>query len=108
MRYTQQFLSVDIFEIFPGTGYENNKVCPEDHAKSLKRENYWLKTLRTIYPYDLNERARRYDSEVPVEKLFFSIPRTKQRSARSRNDNDYLKKWHRFFSKYSQHHSKRH
>ena len=57
----------------------------------LKREDYWMKTPRTIYSYSLNERAKEHDSEVPVRKLFFSIPRTKQRSARYRNNNDYLK-----------------
>ena len=50
-----------------------------------------MKTLRTIYPYGLNERARKHDSEVLVEKLFFSIPRTKQLSAIYRNNNDYFK-----------------
>ena len=50
-----------------------------------------MKTLRTIYTYSLNERARKHDSKVPLGKLFFSIPRTKQQSARYRNRNDYLK-----------------
>ena len=50
-----------------------------------------MKTLRTIYPYGPNERAIKHDSEVPVGKLFFSIPRSTQRSARYRNNNDYLK-----------------
>ena len=44
-----------------------------------------MRTLITIYPYGLN------DSEVPSGKVFFSIPRTKQRSARYRTNNDHLK-----------------
>ena len=68
---------IQILEIFPGTGYKNDKVQP---AKRFKREDYWMKTLRTIYPYGLNERARKYDSEVIVRKLFFSTCRTKERS----------------------------
>ena len=40
-------------------------------SKSLKRENYWIKTLRTIYPYGLNKRASQHDSEATVVKLFF-------------------------------------
>ena len=46
-------------------------------AKRLKSKDYWMKTMRTIYLYDLNEkaRARKHDSE----------------SARHRNNNDYLK-----------------
>ena len=50
-----------------------------------------MKTLRTIFPYSLNERTRKYDSEVPVVKLFFSTPRTDQRSSRYRNNKDFLK-----------------
>ena len=30
-----------------------------------------MKTLRTIFPDDLIERSRKYNSEVPVRKLFF-------------------------------------
>ena len=50
-----------------------------------------MRTLRTIFPYGLNEIARKYESEVPVGKLFFPIPIIKQLSARYRNNNDYLK-----------------
>ena len=34
---------------------------------------------------------KKHDSEVPVGKLFFSIPRTKQQSPRYRNNNDFEK-----------------
>ena len=80
-----------LFVIFSGTRYKNNKVFPIERVKRLKREDYWVKRLRTIYPCGLNERARKHNSEVPVGKLFFFIPRTKQRSARFGNNNDYLK-----------------
>ena len=50
-----------------------------------------MKVLRTIYPSGLNKIGRKHDSEAPVGKLFFSIPRTKQRSARYRKNNYYLK-----------------
>ena len=50
-----------------------------------------MKTLRTIYPYSLNERVIKHDSEVPVGELLFSIPRRKQWSARYGNNIDYLK-----------------
>ena len=50
-----------------------------------------MKTLRTIFPDSLNERTRKYDSEVPVVKLFFSTPRTEQRSSRYGNNKDFLK-----------------
>ena len=44
-----------------------------------------------IYPYGRNERARKHNTEAPVGKLFFSIPKTKQQSARYRNNKYYLK-----------------
>ena len=66
-----------MYIIFPGTGYKNNKVCLVESAKRLKSEDYWMKKLKTIYPYSLNERARKRDGKVLVGRLFFSIPRTK-------------------------------
>ena len=51
--------TIQILEILPGTEYKNNKICPVERVKRLKREDYWMKTLRTIYPYDLFERARK-------------------------------------------------
>ena len=69
-----------------------------------------MKKLRTIYPNSLNKGARKHDSEVPVGKLFYIIPRTKERSTRYRDNNDYLKKKHYDspFYKHSYHHSKLH
>ena len=62
-----------------GTGYKNNKVCPVERAKRLKREDHWVKTLRKIYPYGLNERARKHNTEASIGTIFFAILRTKQR-----------------------------
>ena len=39
-----------------------------------------------------NEKASKHDSEIPVGKLYFSMPKMKQHSARYRN-NDYLKNY---------------
>ena len=36
----------------------------------LQREDYWMKKLRTIYPYGLNERAKNFNLEQPNGKLF--------------------------------------
>ena len=78
-----------ILENFTDVGYTNNKVCPAEHVKRIKGEYYWMKT----YPYGVNERAIKHDIEVPVGKLFFLIPRTKQRPGRYRKSNDYLKNY---------------
>ena len=50
-----------------------------------------MKTLRSIYLYGLHETARKHDNEVPIGQLLFSISRTKQRTARYRNNNDSSK-----------------
>ena len=82
---------IQILEIFPATGYRNNKFCPGKRPKKLKSDNYWIKTLMTIYHNAQIERTTKYESGVPVEKLFFFIPRTKQQSARYRSNNVHLK-----------------
>ena len=43
--------SVQIIEVIPGTEYKNNKVCPVNCENMLDREDYWIETLRTTYPY---------------------------------------------------------
>ena len=70
---SQVWFIIKILEIFPGTRCSSNNVFQFERAKLLKREDYWMKTLRTIYTYGLNERSRKHDSEVQVGKLFFSI-----------------------------------
>lgn len=82
---------IQILEIFPGTRYRNDKFVTVERAKRIQREDYLLKTLRTIYPYSLKKRVGKHDREVRVGKLFFSIPRTKQRYARLRKNNEYFK-----------------
>ena len=89
--YAVSSFIIQILEIFPATGYKNNEVCPTEHEKRLKREDYWMKTLRSIYPCGLNERVKKYDRKILVRQLFLFIPRTKQQSARYRNNNGYLK-----------------
>lgn len=61
---------------------QDTKIPKSVRLNVLKySDDYWMKTLQTIYPYGPNERARKHDSEVAVGKLFFSIPRTMQLSA---------------------------
>ena len=69
--------TIQILEIFSGTGYINNKVCPVERAKRLKCE-YRPKTNIEgpfIFMAQMNKQEK-HDREVPVGKLFFSIPRT--------------------------------
>ena len=50
-----------------------NLVCPVQHKNRIKREVCCIKTLNTIYLYGLNERARKNNKKIPVEKLFFLL-----------------------------------
>ena len=36
----------------------------------LQQEDYWMKTLQTVYPYGLNEKTKFMNKYVPVDKLF--------------------------------------
>lgn len=38
--------SFQIIEVFSGTGYKKNKACPVNCKNRLRREDYWIKTLR--------------------------------------------------------------
>ena len=41
----------------------------------VQREDYWIKKLRTIYPYGFKERAKTSNLEQPTGKLFLPLPR---------------------------------
>ena len=81
--------SIQIFEVFPGTGYKKNKVCPVNREARLDREDYWTETFRRSYPYVVNERKRKADPNLPVECSFSPIPRSVQRSAICRNNANF-------------------
>ena len=46
--------SVQIIEVFTGTGHNFNKVCPVNSKTRLDREDYWIETLQTSYHYGLD------------------------------------------------------
>ena len=64
---------IKILEFVSGTGCKNNNICRVELVKRLKRKDYWMKTLMTIYPYAQNERARERYSVAPVWKLIFFL-----------------------------------
>ena len=41
---------------------------------SLQQEDYWVKTLHTIYPYGLNKKTKVINKNVPVCKFFPPLP----------------------------------
>ena len=71
----------------PGNGYKNGKIDLEMLKYRLIREDHWIKTLRTVYPYGLNERTKSMNIEKPAGQLFPSVPRhgTKFVSQRTRS-----------------------
>ena len=42
--------SVQIIEKLEGDGRTNGIIDPDLRKYRLQRENYWIKTLRTVYP----------------------------------------------------------
>ena len=67
--------TIDILEKLPGDGYKDGAIDEKMRDYRLEREDYWMKTLRTVYPYGLNDRAKSINSDVPVGKLFPPLPR---------------------------------
>jgi len=71
--------SIQILEKLPGNGYLNGIVDEKMREYRLEREDHWMKKLRTVYPYGLNERTKFMSQDVPVGKLFPALPRYGER-----------------------------
>ena len=85
-EYSGSSFSIQIIEVFKGDGYEGNKVFPEARKIRVNGENFWMKELRTIFPYwKENERARD-QGQISPSGLFPSIPCHSFRVFRSRNN----------------------
>ena len=77
-KYTYQVL-----EKLPGSGYKNDQLDAEMTTLRKSREDEWIKKLRTIYPYGLNEKALGKQSKIKsdtgaavIGKIFPPLPRT--------------------------------
>ena len=64
-----------MLEKLPGNGYINGAIDKDMREERLKREDFWMKTLRTIYPYGLNVKAKSASSNLPIGKLFKPLSR---------------------------------
>ena len=90
-----QSFYINVIEIFEGDGYLDGKVDEDMRRIRREREDWWMKTLRTIYPYGLNDQHKKQNTSSSVGSLFFPISRYSVRpSIRSRNKtrNSTLKK----------------
>ena len=67
--------SVQIIEKLDGDGRKNRKIDPDLTKYRLQREDYWIKTLRTVYPYGLNDRTKEMCKEKPTGCLFPPLSR---------------------------------
>ena len=84
--------SFQILEKLPGDGYlSDGSIDPEMLKIRKAKEDTWIKKLRTIYPYGLNEKASEKvtDSstvEPAIGRLFPPLPREHERGTRSREN----------------------
>ena len=61
-----EYICVQILEKLPGNGYINGQFDKAMLKTRLEREDYWMKTLRTVYPYGLNDRTKLMNKMKPV------------------------------------------
>ena len=67
--------SIHIIEKLEGNGYLNGVIDEKMREYRLQREDYWMKKLRTVYPYGLNERTKLMNADTPIGTLFPPLPR---------------------------------
>ena len=53
--------TVQIIEKIPSSGYVDGKPDPEITQIRQNREEFWMSTLQTVYPYGLNDRYKNVD-----------------------------------------------
>ena len=73
---------IQILEVLPGTGYINGALDAEMTAHRKSREDFWMKRIRTIYPYGLCDKYKRnpkVPENSPIGKLFPPFPRYGER-----------------------------
>ena len=77
--------NIQVLEKLKGNGYTSLDEIDEEKRKDrLSCEDKWIKLLRTIFPYGLNDRVRNTGSkEQAVGHLFPRLLRNHQRSIRS-------------------------
>ena len=63
-----------ILEKLPGSGYKNGQLDTETTMLRQSREDEWMKKLRTIYPYGLNEKASGKRTEINTQQMGTNTP----------------------------------
>ena len=81
---------IQVIEVFEGDGYINGNVGEDMRRIRREREDWWMKTLRTIYPYGLNDQHKKQNTTSSVGLLFSDFPLTRyalRPTVRNRNKN---------------------
>ena len=66
---------MQVIQKLPENGYENGIKENAMFEYRLQREDYWMKTFPTVYPYGLNVGIRFMNKDSPRGKLFIPRPR---------------------------------
>ena len=77
--------SIQILEKLPGNGYKNGARDKAIYQYRLERQDYWIKKLRTIYPYGLNDKTKSSSDDIPTGQQFPPLPRFSHRQTENRN-----------------------
>ena len=67
--------SIHILDELEGDDFITGQRDFDMQKLGMQREDYWMKKLRTIYSYNLNERVKNSNLELPTGKLFPPLPR---------------------------------
>ena len=106
---THYSFSYQIIEKLPGTGYRADGTIDAEMSKVRKdKEDIWIKKLRSIFPYWLNEKARDKVNDCSmihddVGRSFLGFPATRnyarpERNRETRNKKDVVISCEQFFT----------
>ena len=63
--------NIQILEVLEGSRYtETGELDKEMTEKRLEREQYWIKILRTYYPYGFNDHKKKSEKFTTIGSLF--------------------------------------
>ena len=80
-----QGYSVAIIETINGKGRKNGKMDPTLVTERRKREDFWMKELRTVYPFGLNNRmGKNLDQRDQDESIYLEFNKKKKKRKRMR------------------------
>ena len=65
---------IQIIQILSGNGRDENGIVDENiHRLRLGREDFWMKILKTNFPYGLNKTSKDFTPEAPILQIFILL-----------------------------------